>query len=120
MSDEFEIKSGDGVPAGIYRTMLLRVEDTNHDEFGVGRKFVFEVLDGDQKGGLATRITSPHATLKNAAGRLIAGITGTSLVPGTKIGLKPFYGRCYLVQVENAPSGNGTRVTSVIPESVSQ
>ncbi len=119
MSLTFEIKAGAGVPAGFYKARFKEVEQTEHDEYGAGLKFVFEVVDGEQKGGAATRITSPSPTPKNAAGRMIAGITGTSLVPGAKIDLAPFVGKLYLVQVENVASGNGTRISTVMPSEVS-
>jgi hypothetical protein len=116
MSLKFEVKAGAGVPAGHYRAKFVDVEQTTHDEYGDGLKFVWEVVDGDQRGGLATRITSPNPTPKNAAGRMIAGITGTSLTPGCRVDLEPHVGRIYLLQVSTVANGNGTRVEAVIPE----
>ena len=118
MSLTFEIKAGSGVPAGFYRAKFETVEETLHDEYGAGLKFVFKVVDGEQKDGMATRITSPAPTPKNAAGRMIAGITGTALVPGAKIDLAPYVGKTYLLQVEAVANGNGTRIGTIMPEAV--
>jgi hypothetical protein len=118
MSLTFEVSAGAGVPAGFYKAVFENVEQTTHDEYGDGLKFVWKVIDGPQTGGLATRITSPKLSPKNAAGRMIAGISGKSLVPGEKIDLTPFVGRTCLLQVEAVANGNGSRVSSVIPEKV--
>jgi hypothetical protein len=119
MSDlTFEISAGVGVPAGFYKAVFKTVEKTVHEEYGDGLKFIFEVVDGDQRGGLATRITNPKPSPKNAAGRMIAGVSGKSLSPGETIDLAPFIGKTYLLQVESVANGNGTRIGSVIPEKV--
>ena len=55
---QFEVKAGGGPPAGFYRGKFLTVETTEHEEYGQGLKFVFEVSDGDHKNEQATRITS--------------------------------------------------------------
>lgn len=115
MTMQFEVKAGGGVPAGIYKASFLTVEETQHEEYGNGSKFVFEVVEGDHKGEQATRITNSEPTPKNAAGRMIAGITGEPLTPGSKIDLAPFVGRQYLLQVEDCKSGQGTRIATVMP-----
>jgi hypothetical protein len=112
---QFEVKAGGGPPAGFYRGNFLAVETTVHEEYGQGLKFVFEISDGDHKGELATRITSNTPTPKNAAGRMIAGLTGETLTPGKTVDLTPFVGKEYLLQVENTANGNGTRISSVMP-----
>ena len=112
---QFEVKAGGGPPAGFYRGKFLTVETTEHEEYGGGLKFVFEVNDGDHKGEQATRITSSSPTPKNAAGRMLSGLTGETLTPGMKIDLSPFVGREYLLQVETTSNGAGTRVSTVMP-----
>ena len=112
---QFEIKAGGGVPAGFYKGKFLDVEATEHEEFGAGLKFLFEVVDGEHKGEQATRITSASPTLKNAAGRMIGGITGETLTPGRNVDLAPFVGREYLLSVETVASGQGTRIATVMP-----
>jgi hypothetical protein len=115
MSLSFQIKAGGGPPAGFYKGTFRTVEATEHEEFGAGLKFVFEVSEGDHKGELATRITSAEPTPKNAAGRMISGITGETLTPGKSVDLTPFVGREYLLQCEDTKAGNGTRISTVMP-----
>ena len=115
MDLSFEIKQGGGPPPGFYKTKFLTVEATEHDEFGAGLKFCFEVTEGDHKGEQATRITSSSPTPKNAAGRMISGISSETLVAGRRVDLAPFVGLEYLTQVEATPNGNGSRIATVMP-----
>jgi len=73
------------------------------------------VRDGEHKGEQATRITSNSPTPKNAAGRMLSGITGETLAPGKRVDLDPFVGREYLLQVEATANGAGTRISTVMP-----
>lgn len=115
MSLQFDVSaSGSTVPAGFYRARFVNVEPTDHDEYGAGLKFIFEVADGDHKGEQATRITSAKPTIKNAAGRMLSGLSGKSLQAGAKIDLAPCVGKLYLIQVEEVASG-ATRVNTVMP-----
>ena len=115
MSLSFQIETGGGPPAGLYRGKFLDVEPTEHKEFGAGLKFVFEVTDGEFAGTQATRITSSTPTPKNAAGRMIGGISGVSLTAGATIDLDPFVGREFLLSVEETPNGQSTRIATVMP-----
>ena len=115
MSLQFKIEAGGGPPAGFYKATFVGVEPTEHAEFGAGSKFVFEVADGDHAGTQATRTTSAKPTLKNKAGRFVSWISGASLATGATIDLDPFVGQEYLLQVEDAPSGTGTRIATVMP-----
>jgi len=115
MNMQFEVKAGGGPPAGFYRAKFLAVEPTEHEEYGQSVKVVFEVSDGEHKGEQATRTTSASPTPKNAAGRMLAGITGLSLTPGAKIDLAAFVGKEYLLQVEATADGAGTRIATVMP-----
>jgi hypothetical protein len=115
MSLQFEVKAGGGVPAGFYRTKFVDVEATEHEEYGAGLKFVFEVIDGEHKGEQATRITGTSPTPKNAAGRMISGVLGATLTPGAQVDLEPCVGRTYLVQVADTKNGQGTRIETVMP-----
>jgi hypothetical protein len=115
MELQFEIKQGGGPPPGFYKTRFVTIEPTQHEEFGTGLKFVFEVIDGEHAGEQATRITSAQPTTKNAAGRMISGITGEALAPGKRVDLAGFVGKEYLAQVEATPNGSGSRITNVMP-----
>ena len=112
---KFEVKAGGGPPAGFYKATFQTVEATDHKEYGSGLKFVFKVIEGDQKGEVATRITSDSPTPKNAAGRMISGISGETLTPGKSVDLAPFVGREYLLQVEETANNTGTRIATVMP-----
>ena len=113
MSLQFEISSGGCVPEGVYRAKFVDVEKTEHDEFGDGLKFVFKVVEGNHVGESATRITGAKPTVKNAAGKMISGITGQSLTPGSNVDLASCVGREYLVQVETTKN-DSTRIASVM------
>ena len=115
MSLSFQIESGGGPPAGFYKANFLNVEPTEHAEYGAGLKFVFEVADGEHVGTQATRITSAKPTPKNAAGKMIGGISGTSLAAGATVDLTPFVGREFLLSVEETPNGQATRIATVMP-----
>ena len=114
MTLTFEIGQSGGPPAGVYWATFRDVEETEHDEYGAGLRWVFEVVNGDHANETETRITSDKPTPKNAAGRMIAGITGKSLQAGHKLDLMPFVGTSYLIQVEEAQSG-ATRIATVMP-----
>ena len=43
---QFEVKPAAGVPAGFYRANFVSVEPMEHEEYGPGLKFVFEVVEG--------------------------------------------------------------------------
>lgn len=115
MNMEFEIGSGGGPAPGIYHAEFLRIEETEHVEFGRGLKHVFQVVDGPATGELCSRITSASPTVKNSCGRMIQGITGEALSPGQKVNLAQYVGRRYLLQVESAPGGSGTRIATCMP-----
>jgi hypothetical protein len=85
---------------GVYKAKFFGVEKTEHDKYGAGLKFVFEITSGDHAGEQATRITGPTPTPKNACGRMIAGVSGETLKPGVRIDLAPYVGEIYMVQVE--------------------
>ena len=115
MTLQFEVSQSGGPPAGFYRAKFLDVEPTSHEEYGAGLKFVFEIVDGDHLGEQATRITSEKPTLKNAAGRMVSGISGKSLKAGIAVDLEPFVGHVYLIQVSDTDSGTSTRITTIMP-----
>jgi hypothetical protein len=112
---QFEVSMGGGcVPAGFYRGKFSGIEPTEHEEYGAGLKFTWTVVGGDHNGEQATRITSDKPTPKNAAGRMLAGLTGLTLKPGTKVDLGPCVGKEFLLQVEETQQGS-TRVSTVMP-----
>ena len=116
MSMQFEVGAGGStVPEGFYKAKFVAIDPTEHEEYGPGSKWIFQVVDGEHSGEQATRLTSPTPTPKNACGRMIAGVLGESLKVGAKVDLESYVGREYLLQVEPAPKGEGTRIAAVMP-----
>ena len=112
---EFEVGNGGGPPAGNYRAEFVGVETTTHEEYGDGLRWSWRVSEGPQKGVIARRITSPKPTTGNAAGRLIAAMTGTTLAGGQKASIRDCVGKVFLVSVQATKSGTGTRVETAMP-----
>jgi hypothetical protein len=119
MDLNFEITAGgSSVPAGMYRATFDRVEESSHEEFGSGVKWVFKVTEGAHSGEEASRITGDRPTPKNAAGRMISGLSGQAAKPGVRVTLEACVGREFLIQVADAPGGSGTRIETVMPRDV--
>jgi hypothetical protein len=112
---EFEISQGGGPPAGNYKARFVGVEQTTHEEYGDGLRWKWEVVDGPQAGVIATRTTSPKPTTGNAAGKLIAAMTGATLAGGQKASVRDCVGKTFLISVQATKSGTGTRVETAIP-----
>jgi len=110
---QFEIAQGGGPPVGVYKAKFGGVEETQHDEFGAGLKFVFEITSGEHAGEQATRITGPKPTPKNACGRMLAGISGETLKPGVTIDLAPHVDKTYMIQVQETKN-DATRIETII------
>lgn len=113
MALTFEIGQSGGPPPGIYRGVFKDCEPFEHVEFGEGLRWIFEIETGEHAGETATRVTGLRPTPRNAAGRVIAGITGRPVAAGQKLDLMPFVGRSYLVQVEETKTGS-TRVATIM------
>jgi hypothetical protein len=103
--------SAGGVPAGSYLAKFTGVEPTNND-YGDGLRWQFEVLNGEHKGLGTSRTTGNRPTLKNSAGKMLAGLAGSTLTPGVEFEPGKFVGHTYLIVVANTESGS-TRVESV-------
>ena len=117
MSYEFEFSQGaDSVPVGTYRGKFARVEDREKNEHGNSIRLVWTVQGGEHDGREATRIVGVDRppTKKNALGRIFEGLAGKQFEPGDKVNLNDYVGTVYILDVREAPGGNGTRVESVI------
>jgi hypothetical protein len=114
--DEIEIVYGSGPPPGAYRAAFEGVRRTEHEEYGPGLRFEFRVLDGPQTGAIAARTTSAKPSPSNAAGKLIASITGAALVGGQKASLSSVVGRTFLIVVEAGTNGKGSKVANVVAQ----
>jgi hypothetical protein len=108
-------QTNDSVPVGQYRARFVGVEDTNHDEYGPGVAWKFEITSGVHKGRQTSRVTSPEPTRKNSCGGMIRSLAGGRVDEGAEIDVGPFVGREYLITVAENSTGNGTRVENVMP-----
>lgn len=70
-------------------------------------KLVFKSENNEQP----VVIVSKTVTLKNSAGRILAGMLGRNLVPGENICWSDFKGQRFEVLVELHPNKHSTRVT---------
>ena len=104
--------SNAGVPVGSYLAKFVGVEPTSN-EIGEGIRWIFEVTNGPQRGQRCSRITNAVPTLKNACGKILAGL-GAVLVAGAQVDIDGFVGATFLIVVAQTDSG-ATRVESVSP-----
>jgi hypothetical protein len=118
MSDDFmdtiEIGHGGGPPPGAYESEYRGVKRTEHPEYGGGLRHEFLVVGGAHDKAIAAVTTSDKPTPTNKAGRVIASITGASLVGGQKASLSACVGRRYLIVCEPTPNGKGSKVSSIV------
>lgn len=113
--EEIEVSHGSGPPPGAYSGRFDGIFTTTSDQYGPGWKFVWTVENATYAGVQATRITGAKATASNAAGKLIAGLTGGNVAGGQRLKWRDAIGRKFLIVVEATPSGKGTRVVSCVP-----
>ena len=78
---------------------------------------LLDVTEGDHAGEVASSIygTERPPSPGNRLGRALGGLRGNPVMPGEKINVEPFIGKPYLIQVEKAPGGNGTRISTIMP-----
>jgi len=111
----FTVADNAGPPPGIYRAIFQGVEQTEHPEYGAGARFDFKVVGGEHDGKITSRTCKPQPSPKNATGRLLSGLLGGQMQPGQTVSLAACIGKPFTVVVGLAPSGNATRVESVMP-----
>jgi len=112
---QFTVADNAGPPPGIYKAVFQGVVQTDHPEYGAGARFDFKVAGGEHDGKIASRTGKPQPSPKNATGRLLAGLLGGQVQPGQTVSLAACIGKNYTIVVGLAPSGNATRVESVMP-----
>ncbi|HJN12611.1 MAG: hypothetical protein QGG09_11820 [Pirellulaceae bacterium] len=103
-----------GPPPGNYTAKFVAVEESHHDQFGDGLRWVFSVTNGEHAGKAATRVTATKPTAHNNCGKVLAGLLGRSVKPDEEIDIDLLIGRTYLIVVAET-EGGGTRVESIIP-----
>jgi hypothetical protein len=107
-----KIKTKELVRPGTYDLEFIAVS-SGDGEYGPTLTWTFTVVGGQYDGRSVTRITAAEATGKNAAGKLLCGVTGEPFEPGKEYDLDAYIGRRYHGMVELTDSGY-SRVTSVV------
>ena len=108
------IKSS-GLPIGAYTCTFEGIEETSHQEYGDGWKWIFEVAEGRLKGKECFRTTKDMPTPKNSCGRFLAGLAGEVPRDDLEVDSDEYVGRRYTVMIEGSPSGDSTRIASFAP-----
>lgn len=109
---DFIMKDFEIIPPGQYIAKFKDVQRTNHDKYGAGVIFVFEIAQGEFSGLNISRIGKPEPTPKNATGKIMSGILGHMPEKGQPIDLRPFIGKYFNVLVEPT-EGEKTRIAQV-------
>jgi len=103
------------VPPGNYTARFVGVEPTRHKEYGDGLLWKFKVDQGIQAGKMALRFTGPTLSPSTACGRIASGLVGRPLTPDEDVDFASYFGRMYLIVVEQAQRDGMTRVEAVTP-----
>lgn len=101
------------VPAGTYKADFVDCEETDHEQWGPGLKWVFEIAEGPHAGQFAYRTTKDKATLKNSCGKFLSALTGKPAAQCIDIDTDDYIGRRYFITVGETDSGS-TRVENFI------
>src|SRR5262245_2222490 len=92
-----------GVPLGNYpgaEFIGTEVQPANPEKkFEAGIKWKWKIHGGPCDGQIATRITGPVPTPKNACGKVLSGLIGRALAPGESIDPDQYIGEHYLLIV---------------------
>ena len=107
------IKGREDVPVGQYSVEFLETEHMSHPEYGDGLAWRFIIVGGKYDGQIVSRATGDTASKKNACGKMFKAVAGSDWSTES-CDLEPCIGRQFLAIVEDAPSGNGTRVASIV------
>ena len=103
------------LPLGQYLCEFVGAEECDNDLYGPGWKWVFEVVEGEQEGRKALRVTSNLPTPKNSCGRFLAALSGKTPQDGLDLDTDDFVGRRYHVMIESCGNGDSTRIASFVP-----
>ena len=100
------------VEPGTYHARLLGVTETQHDEYGPGARWDFEIDQGEHAGTTVSRTTQHVATQQNACGRFCEMVSGLPLKAAVKHSSDQWNGSSGRIVVESSPTGDGVRVKS--------
>lgn len=115
---KFTMSRGGGSPPGTYRARFDRIEefDENVEKFGPGVKLVFSVLEGDQKDVENSAVCSAKLSPKSNLGGFALAMKGGPIEMDEEFDFANKIGTVGTIVVEDAPSGNGTKVSTFFPE----
>lgn len=106
------------VPAGVYVTEFDGVEETTHEQYGDGLLWKFDVVKGRFKGRTVFRTTKTEPTIRNSCGKFLAALAGKAPQDDLAVDPGDYEGERYIVTVCESATGQGTRVDSLVRESV--
>jgi hypothetical protein len=102
--------SFDDVPPGAHKAVfkaLMPCETSKGEAF----RWVFEVVEGDHKGKIASDLSDRKVTTLNKCGRWLCALSGKPLADGTSVNPDDYVGKKYLVIVEAKENGRNKIAT---------
>jgi hypothetical protein len=115
MGMKFTVSSGSGVPSGSYNAAFVGLEayTENLEKYGEGVLLKWEILSGEQKGSIATRIVSRKFGPKTNLFKFAKALVGRDLQSGEEFDFATFVGSKGMIIVEEIESGS-TRVSTFL------
>jgi hypothetical protein len=114
---QLKVESGSVAP-GTYAAVFLGVEDQPADPargYGAGLKWKWKIESPPAYAGqVASRITGPAPTTRNACGMILGGLAGKPLTTGESVDPAKYVGRRYTLVVAPGKMGTGTRVETCV------
>jgi hypothetical protein len=90
------------IPAGQYLAKLLEIKQTEHESYGPGWCWLFEITKGKYAGQTVQRTTAGKATKANATGKFMVALSRLSYDEAIKRDMDDFVGtECALIVSES-------------------
>jgi hypothetical protein len=109
--------SAGGIAPGTYVATFAGIDPQPADPargYGPGIRWKFTISEGPLAGQTASRITPPSPTLRNACGKMLAGLIGRPLADRESADPSMYLGKRYTVTVAAGQAG-GSRIEYVSP-----
>ena len=115
---KFTMSKGGGSPPGTYRARYDRIEEFNEnaEKFGPGVKLTCTVLEGDQADVENSAVCSAKLSAKSNLGGFALSLKGGPIKIDEEFDFADQIGTVGTIVVEDAPSGNGTKVSTFFPD----
>ena len=98
------------VPPGTYHGTFAGLADTEHQEYGPGLQWMFEIDQGEFAGKTVRRTTDSVATKTNLCGSFWEMVSGLPFQEAKEHDSDDWLGHTGTIVVERSPSGDGVRV----------